>query len=221
MKSILVIAPHPDDETLGVGGTLLRHRAEKSKIHWLLLTEMKKDRFSAEQIRTRSREINKVAQAYHFDSVHCLKHPASALDRIPVSELVEGIAQVFRTVKPNMVYLPFYGDIHTDHKIAFEASLACTKWFRFPTVKKIAVYETLSETDVIAKQSTGVFSPNLFVDISSFLSKKLEIAKIYKSEYGKFPFPRSRKAIESLAALRGAAAGYHAAEAFMVLKERI
>ena len=109
--------------------------------------------------------------------------------------------------------------MHTDHRIVFDAVIACTKWFRYPSVKRVLAYETLSETD-FSLNTNGRFYPNYFINISGYLEKKIELMSIYISEIAKFPFPRSYEAIRALATLRGAASGYIAAEAFQLLKER-
>ena len=135
--------------------------------------------------------------------------------------MIARLSDIFTEVKPNFVYVPYPGDIHSDHKAVFDASVACTKWFRHPYVQRVLVYETMSETDFTINPDTNGFRPNVFVNIQSYLDKKMDIMNIYRSEVGEHPFPRSEKAIRSLAYLRGAASGYEAAEAFMLLKERI
>ena len=101
-----------------------------------------------------------------------------------------------------------------------EAASACTKWFRYPSVKRVLAYETPSETDFgIDPRDTG-FKPNVFVDITVQLKRKVELMKIYASEVGEFPFPRSEEALRALAELRGSQAGYEAAESFSLLVQR-
>lgn len=94
-----------------------------------------------------------------------------------------------------------------------------TKWFRYPSVKRILAYETLSETDFGLGTDLG-FRPNIFINIENYLEDKLRAMDIYASELGRFPFPRSDEAIRALATLRGAASGFQAAEAFELLRER-
>ncbi|MNY13139.1 hypothetical protein D3C86_1462560 [compost metagenome] len=132
---------------------------------------------------------------------------------------MSSIGQVFKELAPNRVYLPFPGDVHTDHRYVFDAALACTKWFRYPSVSSVLAYETLSETEFGISPQGPVFSPNYFVDISDHLEGKLEILGRYPSELGLFPFPRSREAVRAQSALRGASVGCNAAEAFMILRE--
>jgi LmbE family N-acetylglucosaminyl deacetylase len=103
--------------------------------------------------------------------------------------------------------------------VVFDAVASCTKWFRYPSINRILAYETLSETD-FGLSTEQAFRPNVFVDIESFLDRKLQAMEVYKSEMGEFPFPRSREAIRALAAVRGAASGFKAAEAFELLRER-
>lgn len=220
MKKVLVVAPHPDDETLGCGGTLLKHHDKGDEIHWLIVTHMFEEQgFSKFKIKKRDQEVKNVANLYRFHSTHKLKYPTSELEIIKLGKLIGGISEVVKKVQPEIIYVPYPGDVHTDHEIVFNATIACTKSFRYPFVKKVLAYETLSETDFGINPDHNGFRPNLFVDISKYLDKKIEIMKVFESEIGDFPFPRSEKAIRSLAAVRGAACGAQAAESFMILRE--
>jgi LmbE family N-acetylglucosaminyl deacetylase len=219
MKTI-VIAPHPDDEVLGVGGTLLRRKAEGAKVAWLIVTSISaQSGFTPEKVTQRTNEINLVKVLFGFDAVFSLNFPAAKLDRVPIIDLVSSISDVFKAFEPEEVFLPHSSDAHTDHQIVFDAAASCTKWFRYPSVKRVLAYETLSESD-FGLGTNQSFRPNVFVDIEPFLSKKLLAMDIYASELGSFPFPRSHEAIQALATLRGAGSGFKAAEAFELLRER-
>ncbi len=221
MKRVVVVAPHPDDETLGCGGTLLRHRAEGDEVHWLIVTAMSEAAgFSAARIRQREDEVAEVARRYGFAGVHPLNLEVTQLDAVPMATMVAKVGVVYSAVEPEVVYLPYRYDVHTDHAAVFDAAVACTKWFRYPFVRRVLVYETLSETDFNLNADVGGFRPNVFVDITPHLDEKIEIMRLFASEMGTFPFPRSEHALRALAHLRGAAAGYEAAEAFMLLRER-
>lgn len=220
MNKVMVLAVHPDDETLGCGGTLLRHKAEGDRIYWTIATCMKPGRgFTKEECSKRETEIGKVFKSYRFDGLDEINIQAAATDRISQKELVEKISAVFNKVRPGIVYLPFRGDIHSDHRTIFEAAYSCTKTFRYPFIRKVLMMETPSETEFAMGFEDSVFNPNHFVDITKFLKRKLDIMKIYKDEIGKDPFPRSLAHIRSLAHHRGAFAGFRYAEAFMLLKE--
>ncbi|MSQ92717.1 MAG: PIG-L family deacetylase [Gammaproteobacteria bacterium] len=220
MKSVLVVAPHPDDETLGCGGTLLRLGSEGAKLHWLIATEMTPDGYSAEQRGIRDAEIVAVAKHYGFASLTLLGLPAARLDSQPRHALVAGVAKAVADIQPDTVFLPNPGDVHTDHTVVFEACQSALKWTRAPWVRRVSVYETLSETDLALSPRYPQFRGNSHVDISATLDGKVAAMQMYRSEVGAFPFPRSPEAMRAQAATRGAAAGFRAAEAFMILSER-
>ena len=122
-------------------------------------------------------------------------------------------------IKPEIIYIPYINDVHTDHQITAKVIQACIKWFRIPSIKKVLMYETISETD-FNFLSLDNFKPNTFVDISNFIKEKNKILNIYKSEIGKHPFPRNIEAIRSLAILRGIQSGYKFAESFQLVFQR-
>lgn len=219
-KKILAIAPHPDDETLGCGGTLLRHRSQGDEIHWLIVTRMVKEiGYMREQMARREKEIAKVAKSFGFTSVVELGFPAAGLDRVAQAKLFSAIGGAIKEIQPQIVYLPHSGDVHSDHRAVFDAVISCTKSFRNPFIRRLLSYETLSETEFGLDPNGEAFRPNVFVDVSRFVAKKMEILRIYRSELGEFPFPRSEKAVNALMTLRGSTANCKAAEAFMLLKE--
>ncbi len=216
MDKVLIVAVHPDDETLGCGGTLLKHKANGDEIHWLIGTESEVG--STFHI-TREKEISEVTKLYNFTSVHNLKLKTMQVDEYSMSELIGKISKVINEVQPSIIYLPFKGDVHSDHRKIFEAAYACTKSFRYPFVKKIYMIETLSETEFAPSTKEDSFIPNVFIDISEYMDKKLEIMKVFDSEIAEHPFPRSIRNLKALATLRGATARCEYAESFILLKE--
>ncbi len=220
MSDILVIAPHPDDETFGCGGTLLKARHGSQRTHWLILTEMTASAgYSSDRMNARELEINAVAEAMGFQSVHRLGYETAALDVAPMGEIVKQISTIFAEVQPSEVYVPFPGDAHTDHRISFDAALSCTKWFRAPYVRRVLAYETLSETDIVRRPGGLDFTPTVYENITDWSSEKKSIIELYGAEVGEAPFPRSLEIVDAKEKVRGAEAGYAAAEAFMLLKE--
>ena len=219
MRSI-AIAPHPDDEVLGVGGTLLRRKAEGGTLAWVIVTGIsEKTGWSAETVNRRAKEISEISRLFDFDEVHNLAFPAAQLDQVRKGDLIAAISSVFNSFQPDEVFLPHPSDVHSDHRVVFDAVASSTKWFRHPSIKRVLAYETLSETD-FGLTPGSAFRPNFFVNIEGYMEEKLRAMQIYCSELGAHPFPRSLEAIKSLAMLRGATAGYMAAEAFELLRER-
>jgi LmbE family N-acetylglucosaminyl deacetylase len=216
----LVVAPHPDDELLGCGGTLLRRKSEGGSLAWLIVTGMSVETgWEAARVRKRDAEIEAVRAAVGFDAVYDLRLPPARLDELPAAVIIEKFSATFREFAPEEVLIPHRGDAHTDHRLVFDAAAACTKWFRYPSVRRVLAYETPSETDFGLGEGTA-FAPNYFVDIGRQLDAKIATLRIYESELGEFPFPRSIEAVRALALSRGATAGFQAAEAFMLLRER-
>jgi LmbE family N-acetylglucosaminyl deacetylase len=219
-KTVMVVAPHPDDETLGCAGALLRHAQAGDTIIWLVITSMHEvDGYTLKQIDNRQAEMHAVAQRYGFAEVVCLGLRTARLDSLPLADLISHISSVFQRIRPEILYIPYRYDAHSDHGCVFDAVSACSKSFRYPFIRSVYAYETLSETGFGLTVENSAFSPNLFVDISHCLEQKLSIMMIYQDEIGTFPFPRSQEAVKALAQLRGAQANMLAAEAFMILKE--
>ncbi|MBF0231441.1 MAG: PIG-L family deacetylase [Desulfamplus sp.] len=218
---VLVVAPHPDDETLGCGGTILHHVDQGDRVHWLIMTRITTEMgFSLERVNERSIEIENVASSYGFSSVHKADFATTQLDQYSKKELISVVSKVITLLQPEIIYVPFRNDVHSDHEAVFDAVASCSKSFRYPFIKNLRAYETLSETEFsIRPANESHFTPNLWIDVSRFIEKKIEIMEMYKGEMGKHPFPRSEKNIRALSTFRGAFAGVEAAEAFMNLIE--
>ena len=219
---ILVIAPHPDDELLGCGGALLRRKSEGAILGWVIMTKISEDTgWSKNSVQERENEIEQVRKGLGVQPEHLfqLGFPTTKLDTFPMGELIAKISEEFQSFQPEEVLVPYQGDVHSDHQITFKAVAACIKWFRYSSVRRVLAYETLSETEFgLDPQSS--FQPNVFVDITNFMERKLELLRIYQSEIDEFPFPRSEKAIKALAQFRGCNSGFEYAEGFKLLLER-
>ncbi len=218
--NIVVFSTHPDDETLGCGGTLLKSKDNGEILYWIICTRIYEEfGYSRNFIAKRDKEINNVSMQYGFEKIFELDVPTTKLDSFPRDILVDKISKIFDDIKPNIVFLPHRGDVHSDHRIVFDAGYSCTKSFRHKSIKKILMMETLSETEFAPALEECSFIPNYYVDISKYLDEKIKIMKLYKSEIKRHPFPRSERNIKSLASFRGASAGCKAAESFVLLKE--
>jgi LmbE family N-acetylglucosaminyl deacetylase len=218
-KNVLVISPHPDDETLGAGGTILRHKDFGDNLYWCNITNMKEEYgYSAYDIKRRNREIERVIKAYDFNEFFDLGLKPTFLTDNDIPILIERLKNIISKVKPDILYVPFYADAHSDHRVVFKALQPFFKSFRYPFIKRVLMMEIISETD---HQFTNQFIPNVFIDISDYIEKKLEIFKIYETEVGEHPFPRSVDNLKNLAFYRGSQCNCKYAEGFMLLKEVI
>ena len=219
--NVLVIAAHPDDETLGCGGTLLKHRAQGDRICWLIATRASGSQWPETLVRRKTAEIARVTRAYGFSRVQQLDFPATQLDAAPAAKLIARIDAAVRAVKPQVVYLVHRGDVHTDHQAVFRAATAVLKSFymRRHGVRRILSYETISSTDAAPQAAADAFLPTVFVDITPHLNRKLRILSLYRSELHAEPLPRTASAVRALARVRGATVGMRYAEAFVLVRE--
>lgn len=215
---IVVVSPHPDDETLGAGGLILKRKDIGDQIYWINITDVSIDQgWSQDFVEHRQKQIQKICEFYKFDNFYNLKFKPSTLENEDKNKIISAFNSCIQNIKPEWIVLPNHTDSHNDHKITFEVGMTCTKKFRCPSIKKILTMEILSETEFC---KTGeAFSPNYFVDITNYFVNKLEALKIYDTEIYNHPFPRSEQSVKALATLRGAMAGCMYGEAFKIIKE--
>jgi len=148
--------------------------------------------------------------------------PTAKLDTFPQKELNDLISACIKQVAPEILYIPFLGDISKDHKLIAEASLVASRPKPESSVKRVLMYEVLSETEWGTghfQKSTYAFLPNYYEDIKGFIDDKLKAMLCYKSELKKYPHPRSLKGIKILAQKRGMEAGLKYAESFILQRE--
>ncbi|MCF6359290.1 MAG: PIG-L family deacetylase [Cyclobacteriaceae bacterium] len=217
-KKILIISAHPDDEVLGAGGTLLRHIKEGDSIAWVIVTNISKEQgFSEKAITKREAEITDISNKLSA-KVYKLNYSTMQLSSRDLISMVPRISDVFHEFKPERIYILNRSDAHSDHRVVFNAVMACTKSFRYPFLREIFMYECISETEFAPALAENAFIPNCFIDITETIEEKLKLMNIYRSELGEHPFPRSERNIRALATYRGASCGVEYAEAFQILK---
>ena len=220
---VLVISAHPDDETLGCGGALLRHRDRGDELHWVVVTSAHCPAWSEEEIQVKEAEKRSITAAYGIRRSQSLGFPSARLDTVPFEELIKSLGAVIESVKPELVYVVHDGDVHSDHRLVHLATLSVLKPSRMRQigVSRILAYETLSSTEAGLPEKDAVFIPNIFLDISRYIDRKIEIMELYASEMQSDPMPRGPSAIRSLARYRGGTIGVQYAEAFMLVREVI
>lgn len=217
--NVVVISAHPDDEIIGCGGSLLKHVAAGDQVSWVIITNVsEKQGFSKERVESRQQEIEKVGRMVGFKKIVKLNYPTMSLDDTTLNSMIPKLSKVFNDLQPERVYVMNRSDAHSDHRITFDAVMACSKSFRYPFLKTVLMYECLSETEFAAPLPEKVFLPNFYIDITPFFQRKIEIMKVYESELGSHPFPRSERNLEAIAVFRGATAGVEYAEAFQLVR---
>lgn len=222
MKKILFIAVHPDDETLGCGGTIFKHKDIGDELSWLILTKADQKIHNVSNIIEKEDAIiSQVAQNYGFNHCKQFDFLTTSLDQYPLSEIINEISNYINAIKPDVIYLNHFADVHSDHRVAFDAVFSCTKNFRYPFIERILLFETLSETEFAPAIRSNAFVPNVFNDITQYMEKKLKIMELYTTEQMEEPLPRALSTIRALGRYRGSRIGVEYAEAFSLLFEKM
>lgn len=219
MSRVLVIAPHPDDEVFGVGGTILRHVATGDEVHAAVVTVASPPLFDESIVPVVREEARRAWDILGVSGSRFLEVPAALPERTPNHVLNQKIAAVIQDLRPHTLYLPFPGDLHVDHQRVFLAGLVGARPLPGCAVRRILCFETLSETNWNAPFLSPMFQPNVFVDISNFLEAKIRAASCYETQVKPFPNERSLEALRALAIHRGSTVGVPAAEAFVLVRE--
>ncbi|MDD3138961.1 MAG: PIG-L family deacetylase [Lachnospiraceae bacterium] len=213
---VLVFAPHRDDEVLGVGGTIAKHVSMGDEVFVCEVTDVKENNLLLAEIKEEEQSAHKLLG---IKETLALELPVVEMKNYSVYEKNRLFCEVISKVDPEVVYIPHEGDMHTDHYETAQAAMVAVRPNGQNHVREVYAYETLSETEWNTPSVKNAFIPNVWNDISSFFDRKVAAMKCYQSQLQDFPHPRSIKAIESLAALRGSTIGCQHAEAFMLIRK--
>ena len=216
---VLIISAHPDDETIGAGGTLLRHVAKGDDVYWCVVTQGYSPPWPKETLEKARQQVYEVQKAYGIREVILCGFPTVKLSTIPYIEISSEIQKVVDKVHPDIVYTTPRCDINLDHKIVYECTLVACRPLPGSSVQRLLSYEICPTTRYGPSSSSGSFSPNIFIDISDYLDKKIEIMGIYQTELYKYPHPRSLEGIKLFAQERGLSVGLEAAECFELIRQ--
>ena len=217
--NILIVAPHPDDEVLGCGGTIAKYVDNGDDVYVAIVTKGCEPLFSAEQVESVRNECLKADRFLGVKETIFMDFPAAMIENVPRYKFNEAFIQLVQKIKPDVVYIPHRGDMQLDHKMVVDAAMVALRPKYQHVVKKIYAYETLSETGWDIPNVMNEFIPNVYNDISKFMDKKIEAMQMFKTQLSAYPAARSLKAVEALAMYRGAMVNMNAAEAFSLIRE--
>jgi len=227
MKTILVVAAHPDDEVLGCGGTIARYEVEGCEVHTLILGEGITSRDASrdqhkrgEEIRELEKQAEDANRILGVKKIYTFDFPDNRFDTVALLDITKVIEKVKKDVEPDVVFTHFHGDLNIDHQLTFKAVMAACRPTKDESVKEIYSFEIPSSTEWNAPFSLTYFMPDYFVDVSKSLKVKINALKEYETELRDFPHPRSLKAVELNAKLWGVKMGFEAAEAFKTIRIR-
>ena len=217
-KRVLVITPHPDDETLGVGGSIAKLINQGHDVYILTVSGHLPPIYDRKDYDKTVKEAHKAYDILGITNSKFLEIPATMIGDEPVHSLNNKIASVVNDYRPNFVFCPF-PDRHIDHKLVFESTLVATRPIQAGAdIELVAAYETLSETHWNAPYIEPNFTHNLVVDVSDFMDQKIEALKCYKSQITMDKGPRSITAVRALAQFRGTQSGFDFGEALYIIR---
>jgi len=219
MKKILVIAAHPDDETLGCGGAISRHADTGDQVFALSLTDGVGARaFPPQAAQQRQEAANQAAECLNFRWIARGHFPDNAMDSAPLLEVVQFIEAVKDDLAPDLIYTHHGADLNVDHRIAFRAVMTAFRPQPDEQIPEIRTFEVPSSTEWSHRSMGTPFAPNLFVGTSDQWEAKIAALKAYGTEMRAFPHARSYEAVDALSTYRGVQAGLPRAEAFQIVR---
>lgn len=222
---ILVVAPHADDETLGMGGTIARYVKSGAEVHVALLTgygsESSHPFIAKTDFDVVRQEFDAALRVLGVRHRHIRDLPAVMLDSVPTHKINAVARELIESIRPNRLYLPFAFDLHRDHRELFYAfSVQARSYLPMGgSIDEVWCYETPSETHLAPAYLEPAFTPNKYVDITEYLATKLKAVECYSSQSQQSPLPRSPEALTALARMRGSQIGAGAAEAFVLIRK--
>jgi methionyl-tRNA formyltransferase/LmbE family N-acetylglucosaminyl deacetylase len=223
-QRVLCVVAHPDDETLGVGGTLALHAEAGSEVKVLIMSEGEVEKLrDTPRCDTRRECALRAAEAMGVSDVEFHDFPDQRLETVPFIELIKTVEAALDSFRPTVVYAHHGGDANTDHQVVFKAVYAACRPMTplGSLVERFLAFETPSSTDQAPQMANYAFVPTTFIDVEPVWDKKLKALACYPTEMIGGKHPRSFDYIEALARVRGGHSGYLLAEAFVPVRERL
>lgn len=225
MSKVMAIVAHPDDEILGLGGTLVKHNKNNDELYCLILGEGVTSRKDLDEnkkkrkLKDLKKQTRKAGQFIGFKDIFFSDFPDNRFDELSLLNIIQEVENYVDEIKPEIIYTHYYDDLNIDHQKTFEAVITATRPFGNYNTKEIYCFETPSSTEWHFKNEGKTFEPNYFVDITEYIDDKVKALKCYKNEIRDFPHPRSPEAIRTIAKRWGSVVGSEYVEAFKLIRK--
>ncbi len=219
-KNILVIVAHPDDETIGMGGTIAKHTSEGDFVNVITMTDGVSSRDKDLEVSKDARKtsLEKVSKILGFKWVTCANFPDNAMDSVPLLTITKFIEGIKQSINPNIIYTHSGSDLNIDHRIVSQATITAFRPQPEEMWEEIRAFEIPSATDFSHKSIAAPFSPNLYINISDYWPLKLAALKEFQQEMRPAPHTRSFEGLHNLAKYRGNQSGLNYAESFEIIR---
>lgn len=225
MKKIIIFAAHPDDEILGLGGTMCRYKSQGYKIKCIIMAEgqtsrkEKRELTNTEVLRELYLYAKKASEIIGYDELVIEQFPDNRMDSVDLLDVIKVVEKHIDEYKPDIVFTHHYGDQNIDHRILNDAVITATRPMEGCSVKEVYSFETPSSTEWSFATREKAFKPNFFVDVTEYMGKKIKAMECYKSEIRAYPHPRSIEALKIIAARWGTVVGKKYVEAFEMIRK--
>lgn len=218
-ERVLVVAAHPDDEVLGVGGTIKKLTDLGKTVYTLIVTDGSSTQYEGDEkiLNDKHRDCKKANNRLGVEEVIIWDFPDMRLDTVPHSELNNQLVDLIEELKIDTVFSQSSGDMNLDHRLIFQSVRVACRPYPGQKVSNLLCYYVNSSTEWGGMSNRETFNPNYFVDISDTIEQKLNAMECYEVELRDYPHPRSLKAIENSAAYFGNMVGKQYAEPFEVI----
>lgn len=226
MNKILVIAAHPDDEVLGMGGTIAKLVKGGMEVNLLIVTDGSSSQYRdaenlQEIIETKKQETRRCADVLGVKNIYYGSLSDMKLDATPHVEVNHAIEKVIDQVQPDTVFTHFWGDVNCDHQNVYKSTLVAVRPVFGQVVKELYCYRVPSSTEWTPNKSDTMFMPNVFIDISEVASVKYKAFACYSTELRDYPHPRSVQYLQETDKVAGLRVGMYATEEFVLLRKLI
>ena len=218
MSRVLVFAAHPDDEVLGMGGTIAVHVERGDEVRVVVVTDGSSTQYPGDdetRARKESEALRAAAELGVADYVH-LDLPDMRLDTLAHVEVNEVVEEHVRDLGAERVYTP-HPDVNLDHRTLFDSVAVATRPVPGQTVRGLLTYAPTSSTEW-TPPPLNWFVPNWFVDVSATIERKVAAFSHYETERREYPHPRSERAIRAAAEFYGSSCGREHAEPFVLVR---
>jgi LmbE family N-acetylglucosaminyl deacetylase len=214
-EKVLVVAAHPDDETLGMGGTIHKMSLLGSQVSVVFLSDGISSRNEIrESLDNRRAAATNALKHLNCSDVLFYEFPDNSMDSVPLIEVVKTIEKCIKELSPTILFTHFPHDLNVDHRITSQACLVAARPKVNSKVKALLYFEVQSSTEWHFGSSQ--FMPSMFIDITESFESKVNALNEYQVEIESFPEARSFAGIEARSIVRGVTVGVSNAEAFQI-----